>query len=112
MSRNRSLSDNQIREIVRLRQAGREHKQIALMLGCTVEQVVHYWRTSPFYRGSKNRETLAMKRRVAGMSAANLKRIRDAEMAASVAWLANEIALAKAERAISPPFKGDGRLTW
>jgi transposase-like protein len=50
------ISANTVREIIRQRLDGRPYKEIARALGVTPDQVMHYWRCSPFYPGI-NKET-------------------------------------------------------
>lgn len=104
----RSLSDNQIREIKRLRQMGKEYKEISTKVGCSVAQVIHYWRSSPFYRGKwkKNKQGPGY----AATKASIEKHLAD-ELAKAKRVLKQEIDQAKRESCVASPYKS-GPLAW
>lgn len=114
MSTRSSLSDRQIREIIRLRAAGVEKKLVARAVGCTPPQVAHYWQQSALYksrgvtRNMRRRRLLLQMRR---LNAARWSKKHEQERLTAAAVLAAEVKAAREEAATMQPFKA-GKLSW
>jgi len=109
-----SLKSWQITQILRERLAGREYKQIALRVGCTPDQAIHYWRSSSMYQPEVNRSAAAKRRETAKAPAVQERRrhtIAQREQALARATLQAEIAQAVREQPTARRYK-PGPLEW
>lgn len=110
------LTDTQKREIVRLRSAGRQFKEIARVLLCTPDAAKSFWHR--FHDRSGRRE---VERRSKRINRGMVKILQGRKIVAELTLaeqqviasrvLAAEIAMAQAEALTAPPFKA-GDLTW
>ncbi len=111
----KTLTDAQIQQIIRLKQAKKTAKQIAKAVGCTPDQATHYWRSSPFAKSAGKREArrqLAQRRAaLAKAAAAALAKRHAQEMADARAELATQLRLAREEAPHTEPFKR-GAIEW
>lgn len=89
---NKTLTEEQEGEIIRLRMAKKPFKVVARQVGCTPDQVYHIWRSH------KNKGTTLFQRH------------QRAERLAAKVSLAAEIAAAKAEMPTAAPYKNE--LYW
>lgn len=109
MPKHTSLTDNQIREIIRLRFTGKAYKEIARLISCTPEQARHYWREGR----QRVRRLTSSQKAFNQTQAANRKRVQLTQahdLHQSKLILAQEIAQAKSESTTSPIYKYRGLL--
>lgn len=108
------LNTKTIAEIVRLRLTGMAYKRIALKLGCTPDQAIHYWRTSTAYKPRRKHAATATQRAQNNLQHWQEERraaIARRQTAMVAEELKREIANAVDEAATAPLFK-TGDLVW
>ena len=106
-----SLTDKQIREILRLRLSGKSRKEIARAVKCSVDHVVYHYRKAGIRvgeRGGKGIHAAKKKYRAkqAKMArAAGLAKQRERERIEAAEELRKQISLAREETATAPLFR-------